>query len=86
MTVSIEQQLRDHITQNILYSADGSYAYGDDTSFLEAGVVDSSSVLELVLFVEENFGFSVEDSEVLPENFDSITRLSAYIRRKMQNS
>ncbi len=86
MTSSIEQQLRDYIAQNILFSADGSYAYEDEVSFLEAGVVDSSSVLELVLFVEETFGFNVDDAEVLPENFDSIARLSAYIRRKIQSN
>lgn len=82
---SIEEQLRKFIANEILFSADG-YIYDDETSFLDKGIVDSTGVLELVMFVEENFGISVEDSEVLPENFDSISTLSKYIRSKTKNS
>lgn len=57
-------------------------ALGDDASFLENGIVDSTGVLELVLFVEETFGIEVEDSEVIPANFDSVNRMVAYVTAK----
>jgi acyl carrier protein len=77
----VEITLRNYITRNILFS-DGEYPHPDDTSFLETGVVDSLGVMELVLFVEEHFGIDVEDREVVPANFDSVSRLSAFIRSK----
>jgi acyl carrier protein len=54
-----------------------------DVSFLEEGIMDSTGVLELVMFVEETFHVTVEDEEIVPENFDSVSRLAAYIRRKI---
>ena len=46
-------------------------------------MVDSTGVLELVMFVEETFNTTVEDEEIVPENFDSVAQLAAYIRRKI---
>jgi len=61
-------------------------ALKDDASFLENGIVDSTGVLELVLFVEETFGIEVADHEVTPANFDSVDRLVAYVAAKRQSS
>lgn len=54
----------------------------DDTSFLETGIIDSTGVLELISFVQKKYGISVNDEELLPENFDSIARLATYIEKK----
>ena len=54
----------------------------DDDSFFENEIIDSTGVLELVLFIEETFGFRVEDEEIVPENLDSINRLVKYVRSK----
>lgn len=78
---SVEDLVRDYIVQNILFSSNG-YPYQDDTSFLENGIIDSMNVLELVMFVEQKFAVKVEDAEIVPDNFDSIIKLSAFIRRK----
>ena len=45
--------------------------------------MDSTGVLELVMFIEETFGVTVADEEIVPENFDSVSQLAAYIRRKV---
>jgi acyl carrier protein len=45
-------------------------------SFLDAGIVDSTGVLELVAFLENTFGISLADEELIPENLDSIRSLS----------
>jgi acyl carrier protein len=80
--MTIEEQVRQYIADNFLFSEDG-YQLSDDVSFLEEGIVDSTGVLELVMFVEETFDVTVEDEEIVPENFDSVSRLAAYIRRKI---
>ena len=79
--MTIETQIKDYIARNLLFS-DNGFGYAEDVSFLEEGIVDSIGVLELVSFVEEKFGISVGDQEVTPENFDSVSRLAAYIRQK----
>jgi acyl carrier protein len=79
--MSTESTIRAFILENFLFTDNGS-RLEDDASFLEEGIVDSTGVLELVMFVEETYGFSVEDDEILPENFDSVEQLAAYVRRK----
>ena len=78
---NVEEKVRAYIAQNILFSGDG-YPYPDDASFLNEGIIDSMNVLELVMFVENNYGITVEDQDIVPDNFDSISKLAAYIRRK----
>jgi acyl carrier protein len=80
--MTIEQQIRNYIATNMLFS-DNGYPYDDSASFLEEGIVDSTGVLELILFVEETFGVQVSDEDVTPENFDSVARLTTYIRSKV---
>jgi acyl carrier protein len=79
--MTIESQIKDYIAQNLLFS-DNGYPYSDDVSFLDEGIVDSVGVMELVAFVEDNFHISVEDLDITPENFDSVCKIAAYIRRK----
>lgn len=73
--------IRTYIAQNLLFS-DNGFEYDDDASLLEEGIVDSVGVLELVLFLEETFGLTVNDKDLAPDNFDSINNLANYIRRK----
>lgn len=78
----IESIIREYIAENILFSSNG-YPYSDEASFLEEGIVDSMGIMELVVFVDENFGIEVDDQELVPDNFDSISRLAGYIRFKL---
>jgi len=78
----IEVQIRHYVLENFLFSDDESQLH-NEASFLEEGIVDSTGVLELVLFVEETFDVTVEDDEIVPESFDSVSRLATYIRRKI---
>ncbi len=77
----VEEKISRYITDNILFSKHG-YPHPLDASFLENGIIDSMNVLELVMFVEENFGFKVADEDIVPDNFDSVTLLAQFIRRK----
>lgn len=79
--MSIQNQIKTYVLENFLFS-DNGHELAEGASFLEEGIVDSTGVLELVMFVEEAFNIAVEDEEIVPENFDSIGQLTAYIRRK----
>ena len=72
--------IRKFITTNF-YVADAD-ALGEQASLLDEGVVDSTGVLEVIGFIESEFGIAVEDAEITPENFDSIDRIAAYVERK----
>ena len=78
---TIEELIRKYIAESILFSNNG-YAYSDDASFLEEGIIDSMGIMELVMFVGDTFHITVEDEELVPDNFDSVSRLSSYIRLK----
>jgi acyl carrier protein len=82
---TLEKQIRTYIAQNILFTGN-DYPYTDDISFLDQGIVDSMNVLELVNFVEEQYGLRVDDRDIVPDNFDSVARLAAYVRNKQQNA
>ena len=75
------EEIRSYIRENMLFG-DNSVELPDDRSLIEEGVVDSTGVLELVLFVEQEFGVTVESEELIPENFDSIGRLADFVNRK----
>ena len=55
---------------------------GVQDALLENGIIDSLGVLELVSFMEETFGITVMDEELLPENFQSIERLTRFVKNK----
>jgi acyl carrier protein len=57
-----------------------------DTRLIESGVIDSTGVLELVSFLEERFGIRIEDSEIAPEQLDSVARIEALITRKQREA
>ena len=75
------KKLREYIFDNFLFTEDEN-ALGNDDSFMEKGIIDSTGILEVITFVEEEFGIAVKDEEMIPENLDSINNLSAYIQRK----
>jgi acyl carrier protein len=56
--------------------------FADDESFLRSGIIDSTGMMELVLFIEQEFGVKVLDTELLPKNLDSLERASAFVEQK----
>ena len=59
-----------------------SKAFSDEDSFMEKGIIDSTGILELIEFVEEQYEIKIEDDELIPENLDSLNNLSAFILKK----
>ena len=83
MTDDTSRLIRAFITERFP-TATPDTEIGDDTSFLESGLIDSVGVLELVDFLEQQFGISVEDTELVPENLDSIHNICVYLESKMR--
>jgi acyl carrier protein len=74
-----ERELREFLVATFpLADADGLEA---DASLLEAGVLDSTGVLELIEHLEQRYGITVPDEDLLPENFDSIAGVVRYLER-----
>lgn len=77
--MDITERVKEFVTANF-YVEPASLAV--DASLLEQGIVDSTGVLEVVSFLEAEFGIAVADEELLPENLDTIDRISAFVARK----
>ncbi len=77
----IEQQMRVFITDNFLYGQ--QHQLKPEDSFLENGLIDSTGMLELISFIEQQYGVRVEDDELIPENLDSLARLVAFVQHKL---
>lgn len=75
-------QLRTFVTDNFLFGRKDESLSNDD-SLIEKGVIDSTGVLILVAYLEQNLGVAVQDDEIIPENLDSLNRIAAYAARKL---
>ena len=80
----VAQSLRKFIKENFLFGEE--VAFSDDDSFLEQGIIDSTGVLELVAFLEEQYGMTIADEELVPDNLDSISNLLRFIASKRELS
>ena len=80
MTAEIETQVRSLIEENFLFREDRS-SLSNTESLLEAGLIDSTGILELVAFLEERFKINIADADLVPANFDSISAIAAYVER-----
>ena len=76
-------KIREFIVENFLFGSDEGLT--DDASFLEEGIIDSTGVLELVNYLEEEFSITIDDEELIPENLDSINNVMTYLVKKLNN-
>jgi acyl carrier protein len=79
--VSIEQQILTHIKENLVSSFKGDLEIETDL----AGIIDSTAIMELVVWIEGTFGFTVEIDDINPDNFGSVRRLGAWVRRNVES-
>ncbi len=74
--------IKRYILKNFLFSDDDS-AIGDQDSLVRGGVLDSTGIYELILFVEEEFKLTIAPEEMVPEHFDTLASMNAFIQRKL---
>lgn len=79
--MEIKDKIRQFITTNF-YVSDAA-ALGDSQSLLDAGIIDSTGVLEVIAFLETEFGIEVSDNEMVPENLDAVDNIVGYVTRKL---
>jgi len=79
--MDFKSQIKNYIIDNFLYGQNDD-ALGDDVSFLESGIIDSTGVLELVSYIQDACKIVVTDDELIPDNFDSVNKLATFIIKK----
>lgn len=83
MTDTVPEKIRTFLAENFMLGQEVA-SLGLKASLLDAGIIDSTGVLELVEFIESTFKVKVEDEEMVPENLDSIENISNFISQKLQ--
>jgi acyl carrier protein len=78
--MSVQEDIREFIVENFLFGEQGGLR--DDSSFLREGIVDSTGIMQLVSFIQEQYLIAIEDEELIPENLDSIRNVSLFIAEK----
>jgi len=75
------EQVREFINDNILFGeADQLQA---DTSFAESGILDSTAMLELIVFLEDSYGIQINNDELIPDNLDSLAKIEMFLNKKL---
>lgn len=81
LTADIEE-IREFVIENFLFGS--SEGLENETSFLASRIVDSTGMLELITFLEERFGISIDDEELVPENMDSLKRIARFLSPRLE--
>ena len=79
----MEGEIRSFLAQNFVLGADLDRLPAT-ASLIETGLIDSTGVLELVAFLEETYAISIADSELVPENLDTIESIVRFLGEKRQ--
>jgi acyl carrier protein len=77
----MEKIINDYISQELVPDP-ALLPLANDTALLDSGILDSLSLLRLVVFLEERFGITMSDGDLLPENFASVNAVCAYLRSR----
>ncbi len=76
----MKKTLRNYLISN---SAGGDIeTLSDDESLLDAGVIDSVAMIELIAFLEQTYRICVDEDDMIPENFNSIDGIAGYVKSK----
>jgi acyl carrier protein len=79
----IVEKIKKYFEENFMIK--WSETFSDEDSLLENGIIDSTGVLELVLFIEKNYGIKIADDELVPENLDSLINIKKFVEKKLDN-
>jgi Phosphopantetheine attachment site. len=73
-------QIRDFIRETFLKDKNNQN-FSDDISLVDSGIIDSLGILKVLMFIEKTFGFKVDERDVVPEYFENVNALAAYVDR-----
>lgn len=81
MIADVKQKVWSFIADNFLMGSEAHIS--DEASFMDSHIIDSTGYLELIMFIEETFNIRVSNSEMIPENLDSLNAIDGYLQRKL---
>ena len=81
MIRKIQGEVRQFVIENFLFGQGGQLR--DDESFLDGGIIDSTGVLQLVGFLEQQYEITIDNTELVPDNLDSVERVSHFVQQKL---
>jgi acyl carrier protein len=84
MVETFAAEIKAFIVSNFLFGQEGD-GFASDQSFLQGGIIDSTGLLELIAFVEQQYGIAIADRELVPENLDSLDNISRFVARKLES-
>ena len=79
--MDVETTLREFIEQNFV-ARKGQRQLSNEESLLDSGLVDSTGIFELVGFIERTFNLEIDDTDIVPENFETVNSLAAFVRSR----
>ena len=78
---AVLKKVRKYVVENLLISEDEA-GFSDEQSFLETGLIDSTGILEVIFFLENEFDLEIDDEEMVPENLDSVANIGRFVLSK----
>jgi acyl carrier protein len=84
MQTNHTKEIRDFVVTIFLFGDASSLQ--DNTSFLDSGIIDSTGILELIMFLEQTYGIKIEPEEMVPENLDSVNKVVQFLGRKQETA
>ncbi len=78
---AVLKKVREYVIENFLVGDDEA-GFSDEQSFLETGLIDSTGILEVIFFLEEQFDLEIDDEEMVPENLDSVASIGRFVLSK----
>ena len=73
--------IREFIVETFLFG--DSEGLADDTSFMEAGLIDSMGILKVADFIDRTYGIRLKPDEFVPDNLDSVENIMGFISRNI---
>lgn len=81
---TIQKGVREYVVENFLMGGNVE-SFSDSDSFLETGLIDSTGILELIAFLEDTYGMTISDEEMIPENLDSVEKVARFVSSKIDS-
>jgi acyl carrier protein len=81
INMGISDKIKEFIIENFLFGE--SNHFDENTNFFEKGILDSTGIIELVGFIEQTFNITIEDEELIIDNFSSLNRITLYLQSKI---
>jgi acyl carrier protein len=78
----IRSKVRTFIIDNFLLGSTDGFHFDDETQLVDSGIMDSTAAMELVAFLEATFNIAIDESEIVPENLNSVNHITDFVDQK----